>query len=146
MDIHKMMILANPGSSTTSSKKIWNKRKLISKHRLTLLHHVGCDLHTCFCTLFCKKKNVTSQLRKESLTNFRRERVSSSWPWSQTYLIDLFILLVFLHSFSAQGIASPLWGSFVTHSLLPLHGGEMNAWRTNPKGRLRGGYSGQYKR
>ena len=31
-----------------------------------------------------------------------------------------------------------LWGSFVTHSFLR---GEMNAWQTNLKGRLRGGYS-----
>ena len=31
--------------------------------------------------------------------------------------------------------ADVLWGSFVTHSFLP----EMNAWRTNPKGRLPGG-------
>ena len=31
-----------------------------------------------------------------------------------------------------------LWGSFVTHSFLR---GEMNAWQTNPKGRLRGGCS-----
>ena len=35
--------------------------------------------------------------------------------------------------------ADVLWGSFDTHSFLP-HGGEMNAWQTNPKGRLRGGY------
>ena len=40
------------------------------------------------------------------------------------------------------------WGSFVTHSLSRIHfspaddvrGGEMNAWQTNPNGRLRGGY------
>ena len=40
---------------------------------------------------------------------------------------------------SASKIASlqTSFGSlFVTHSFLP-HGGEMNAWRTNPKGRLR---------
>ena len=36
--------------------------------------------------------------------------------------------------------ADVLWGSFVTHSFLP-RGGEMNAWQTNTKGRLRGGYS-----
>ena len=34
--------------------------------------------------------------------------------------------------------ADVLWGLFVTHSFLP--NGEMNAWQTKPKGRLRGGY------
>ena len=33
--------------------------------------------------------------------------------------------------------ADVLWGLFVTHSFLP----QMNAWGTNPKGGLRGGYS-----
>ena len=36
--------------------------------------------------------------------------------------------------------ADVLWGSFVMHSFLP-RGGEMNALQTNPKGRLRGGYT-----
>ena len=37
--------------------------------------------------------------------------------------------------------ADVLWGSFLTHSSLPdRRGGEMNVWRTNPRGRLWGGY------
>ena len=37
--------------------------------------------------------------------------------------------------------ANILWGSFLMHSFLPGgREGEMNAWRTNPKGRLWGGY------
>ena len=43
-------------------------------------------------------------------------------------------LSLLLH-FNCSLPADVLWGSFVTHS-----GGEVNAWQTNPKGRLRGGY------
>ena len=49
------------------------------------------------------------------------------------------VILVFPFHFDQNSVdvlgslpPNVLWGSFVTHSL--------NAWRTNPKGRLRGGY------
>ena len=38
-------------------------------------------------------------------------------------------------------VASPQTSfGFVCHAFISLRGGEVNAWQTNPKGRLRGGY------
>ena len=52
----------------------------------------------------------------------------------------LFLILPFQGRHWPSLPSDVLWGSFVTHSFLPVRGGEMNAWPTNPKGRLRGGY------
>ena len=50
----------------------------------------------------------------------------------------LFLILPFQGRHWPSLPSDVLWGSFVTHSFLPVRGGEMNAWPPNPKGRLRG--------
>ena len=75
-----------------------------------------------------KGRNVGSAAR----SSFKFSRQSWTIGVNHTYSGIVRKILHELTSLSAD----VLWGSFVTHSF--LRGGEMNAWRTNPKGRLRG--------